>query len=48
MFDVFVYTLASVDVVGGLLITMSRHLTVLGYLCNKLIVIAAVAFVYCF
>ena len=39
--------LTSVDVVGGLLVTSSRHLSVLVYLCNKLVIVVAIAFVYC-
>ena len=42
MFDVFLCTPA--DVVGGLLITSSRHLSVLVYLCNKLVIVVALPF----
>ena len=45
MFDVFVFTLTFVDIVGGLHVTISRHLCVLVYLCNKLVIVAAV-FIY--
>ena len=41
---VFVYTLTLIDVVGGLPATSSRHLSVLVYMCEKLV---AIAFVYC-
>ena len=37
MFDVFVYTLTLVDIVGGLPVTISRHLFALEYLCKKLV-----------
>ena len=47
VFDVYVFTLTLVDVVGGLHVTISRHLFVLVYLCNKLIIVVAIAFVYC-
>ena len=46
MFDVFVYTLTLADVVGGLSVTISRHLSVLLYLCNMLIIVVAIVFVY--
>ena len=44
MFDVFVYTQT---VVGGLPVTISRPFSVLVCLCNKLIVVVAIAFVCC-
>ena len=47
MFDVFVYTLTLVDVIGGLPVTSSRHLFVLVYLCNKFIIVVVIAVVYC-
>ena len=40
---VFAYTLTLVEVVGGLLVTSS----VLVYLCNKLVIVVAIDFVYC-
>ena len=46
-FDVFVYTLTLVDVVGGLPATISRQLSVLVYLCNRLVIVVAIAFVNC-
>ena len=45
--DIFVYTLTFIDVVGGLPVTISRHLSLLVYLCNKIVVAVAKAFVYC-
>ena len=36
-----------VDVVVGLPLTILRHLSVLLYLCNKLVIVVAIAFVYC-
>ena len=47
MFNVFVYTKALVDVVGGLLEIISRYLAALVYMYNKLVIVVAVAFVYC-
>ena len=47
MFDIFVYTLMLVDVVGGLPVTSSQHSSVLVYFCNKLVRAVARAFVYC-
>ena len=57
---VFVYTLPLAafaffisfsydDIVGGLLVTSSSHLSVLllVYLCNKLVIVVAIAFLYC-
>ena len=46
LFDVFKYTLTPVDVVGGLLVTSLRHLSALVYLCIKLVIVVAIAFVY--
>ena len=51
MFDVFVSVyalhLSHADVAVGLLITSSRHLFVLVYLCNKLVIVVAIGIVYC-
>ena len=44
MFDVFVYTLTLVDVVGGLPVTIWQHLSVLMYLCNKLVIHSCYSF----
>ena len=51
MFDVFVSVrlrLSYADVVNGLLLISSLHLSVLVYLCNKLVLVVALAFVYFF
>ena len=40
--------LSHADVVGGLLGSCSMHLPVLVYLCNKLVIVVTIAFVYCF
>ena len=36
------YTLIFADVVGGLPITIPRHLSVLMYLCNKFVIVLAI------
>ena len=36
------------DVVGGILVISSLHLSMLVYLCNKLVIVVAIAFVYYF
>ena len=48
-FDAFVFSIAfsHADVVGGLLVTSAPHLSVLVYLCNKLVIVVAMVFVYC-
>ena len=43
----FVNTLTLVDVIGGLPATISRHLYVLLYSCNKFVIVVALAFIYC-
>ena len=53
MFDVFVSVYArlrlshATTIVGGFLVTNLRHSSVLVYLCNKLLIAVAIAFVYC-
>ena len=46
-FDAFVFSISfsHAVVVGGLLVTSAPHLSV--YLCNKLVIVIAMAFVYC-
>ena len=39
--------LSHADVVDDLLVTSLRHISVLVYLCNKLVIVLDIAFVYC-
>ena len=47
VFDLFVYTVTPVDIVANLPITITRHLSVLVFLCNKFVIVVAIDFVYC-
>ena len=47
MFDIFVYTRTLVDFIGSLPVTISRHFSVLVYLCIKLVIVVAIGFVNC-